>query len=103
MMRQLVLILCLALTTPASAGLYYSGEQFADLPSQWRGYLLDQRALRMIAVKPADGAPPHPFRVRYQQDLARLEQRAKSRTLTAAEVADLGALYLRLGETGRGL
>lgn len=87
----------------AFAGLYYSGERFADLPSQWRGFLLDQRALRMVAVKPAEGATPHPLRVRYQQDLARLEQQAKTRKLTADELADLGALYLRLGETGRGL
>ena len=43
----------LACPSSARAGLYYSGEQFAELPSQWRGLLLDLRTLRGIAVKPA--------------------------------------------------
>ena len=35
-------------TLPARAGLYYSGEEIAPLPSQWRGFLLDQRILRSL-------------------------------------------------------
>ena len=38
------------------AGLYYSGEQFASLPTQWRGFLLDHRLLRNIAFKPKTDA-----------------------------------------------
>src|SRR5438552_6237687 len=85
------------------AGLYYSGENFADLPSQWRGFLLDQRALRTIAVKPADGVSAHPMRARYLEDRARLEKLARTRKLTADEAADLGALHIRLGENNQAL
>ena len=31
------------------AGLHYSGEEINPLPSQWRGFLLDQRLLRGLA------------------------------------------------------
>ena len=80
------------------AGLYYSGETIANLPSQWRGFLLDQRALRLAAVKPLPGKAESPLRAKYQQALTNLEQEAQKRVLTADESADLGALYVRLGE-----
>jgi tetratricopeptide (TPR) repeat protein len=85
----------------ARAGLYYSGEPLAELPSQWRGFLLDQRILRGIAVKPGPGAPAGPARVRYLDEAAKLEKLAKLRKLTADELADLGALYVRLGEPAK--
>src|SRR5262249_8565281 len=94
----LVLLLLLGFGAPARAGLYYSGETFAELPSQWRGFLLNQRTLRNIAVKPTPGAAASPARVKYLQEAAKLEDAAASRKLTAAELADLGALYVRLGE-----
>lgn len=83
------------------AGLHYSGEKFAELPSQWRGFLLDQRMLRQVAVKPNATMPPSPARERYQEEAGRLEKVAKERPLTADESADLGAVYLRLGEVGK--
>ncbi len=83
------------------AGLYYSGETFAELPSQWRGFLLDQRNLRLIAVKPASGAAAGPIRKHYETEAARLAKLAAERKLTAEEAADLGALYVRLGEASR--
>jgi Flp pilus assembly protein TadD len=83
------------------AGLYYSGETFAELPSQWRGFLLDQRNLRAVAVKPADGAATGPIRKYYETEAARLAKLAAERKLTADEAADLGALYVRLGDTAR--
>src|SRR5262245_1519997 len=89
------------LAQPVHAGLYYSGEAFAELPSQWRGFLLDQRALRMIAVKPADSVAPHPLRAHYLEHRARLEKLALTRKLSADEAADLGALHVRLGEAGK--
>src|SRR5258708_35596229 len=82
----------------ASAGLYYSGETMAELPSQWRGFLLDQRMLRGIAVKPAAGTPASPARARYEEAAAKLAKTAKERALTPDEVADLGALDVRLGD-----
>src|SRR5207302_1087753 len=52
MRPAIALLLALSLPTSAHAGLHYSGETFADLPSRWRGFLLDQRLLRTLAVKP---------------------------------------------------
>src|SRR2546429_240416 len=55
----------LFLPTPdARAGLYYSGEEIAPLPSQWRGFLIDQRLLRTLGFKPATGVPSNPLRQR---------------------------------------
>src|SRR4029079_17922485 len=80
----------------AYAGLYFSNENFAELPAQWRGFLIDQRALRTLAVTPADGTAT-PLRKEYLDAAARLEKTAKERALTADEAADLGAVYVRLG------
>jgi tetratricopeptide (TPR) repeat protein len=97
------IIVSLLLVAQSHGGLYYSGESFAELPSQWRGFLLDQRTLRNIAVKPSSGLPVSPFRTRYQAEATRLAKTAGERKLTADEAADLGALYIRLGETTKAL
>jgi hypothetical protein len=93
----------LALCSLARGGIYYSGESLAELPSQWRGFLLDQRMLRTIAVKPATGVPANGPRARYFAEAERLTKLAGTRKLTADEAADLGALWLRLGEIGKAL
>jgi Tfp pilus assembly protein PilF len=98
-----VVLLILATAAPAHAGLYYSGETMAELPSQWRGFVLDQRMLRAIAVKPAPGKQAGPARARYEEAAAKLAKTAKDRALSADEAADLGALFLRLGEVGKAL
>src|SRR5436309_6639434 len=103
-LAALALALGLLATAPAArAGLHYSGETYAELPSNWRGFLLDQRQLRTVAVKPAGAAPVGPARARYEQEAARLAKLAQARKLTADEAADLGALYVRLGDVGRAL
>src|SRR5262249_39164601 len=84
--------------TVAHAGLHYSGEPIAELRSQWRGFLLDQRALRNIAVKSKEGVPANPAREKYLEAAAKLQDAAKQRKLSADEKADLGALFIRLGE-----
>jgi hypothetical protein len=89
-------LVCLALTGRAAAGLYYSGETYAELPSQWRGFLLDQRTLRNLAIAATPFGEANPGRVRYQEEAARLQGKA---ALSADERADLGALYVRLGRT----
>jgi len=94
------LLAVLVLAARADAGLYFSGETFAELPSQWRGYLVDQRALRTIAAVPADGTPT-PLRQDYLDRLARLDKLGKTRALTADELADLGALHIRLGDAAK--
>ena len=98
-----VVLALLALCASSYAGLYYSGEQYAELPSQWRGFLLDQRTLRTIAVQPSGGAAAGPIRKRYQAEVEKLTQLAQKRKLTADEAADLGALHLRLGDIARAI
>src|SRR5437667_12588982 len=93
-----VLSVSLGFVASARAGLHYSGEQFAQLPSQWRGFLLDLRTLRSIAVKPAGAVPASPARQRYLRGAQELEKAVGNRKLTADELADLGAMYVRLGE-----
>src|SRR5258708_28176096 len=85
-------------TRSLHAGLYYSGEVQAELPSQWRGFLLDHRALRMIGAS-SPSASPTLLREQYLEAASKLSKTAKQRDLTADEVADLGALYVRLGES----
>lgn len=98
----LVAVLAFLFASPSvHGGLYYSGETFAELPSQWRGFLLDQRILRTIAVQPSSAGAASPARKHYQAEAAKLAKLARQRPLTADETADLGALYVRLGEPKR--
>jgi hypothetical protein len=90
--------LFLLLPSPTFAGLHYSGEQFAELPSRMSGFLVDQRMLRTVAVERPGNLPASPLRDDYLAAAARLEKLAKTRALTADEVADLGAVYVRLGK-----
>lgn len=93
---RLVLVAFMLAAPPARAGLHYSGETFADLPSKWKGFLTDHRALRALGQnRPND--LPSPLRDEYAAALAKLEQTARQRTLTADESADLGALHVRTG------
>ncbi|MCS6850855.1 MAG: DUF3299 domain-containing protein [Gemmataceae bacterium] len=97
-------LICLAVcASRLQAGLHYSGETFAELPAQWRGFLLDHRMLRMIGAKPTAGNPPSPARERYLRAAAELEKTARGRKLTADEQADLGAIWVRLGEVERAI
>lgn len=102
-MRCLLPTACILLLFPAlgRAGLHYSGETPAELPAQWRGFLLDHRALRMAGVTPMVGSPLHLLREQYADAAGKLEQAAAKRPLTADEAADLGALYVRLGRPAR--
>src|SRR5688572_18534491 len=95
-MRRLVALIVSScfLPCPVHAGLHYSGETYAELPSQWRGFLLDQRTLRNIAVAAKPGGEANPARVRYEIEADRLQ---KKQRLTPDEQADLGAIYVRLG------
>ena len=99
----LALLVVLSVASAARAGLYYSGETFAELPSRWRGFLLDQRTLRNLAVKPKADSPVSPTRHRYEEAAAALEKARRDRALTADETADLGAVFLRLGEVNKAL
>lgn len=93
--------LLLLLPSPASAGLHYSGEKFAELPSRMSGFLVDHRSLRAAAVERPGDLPVSPLRDDYLLAADRLEKLAKTRALTADELADLGAVYVRLGKPDR--
>jgi hypothetical protein len=103
MPRLVTVAVLLFLTVPARAGLYFGGESVADLPSQWRGFLPDQRALRLLAARPGPGVPAQPLRDAYREAADALVKLAGQRPLTADEAADLGALHLRLGATDAAL
>jgi len=99
-MKSYLLLLAplLFLPTTARAGLYYSGESIAELPAQLRGFLVDQRSLRTLAIKPAAGLPPSPLQAEYKAALANLEKKLNP---SADDLADLGALYIRLGQVSK--
>ncbi len=91
----LTLAALVSFATPSFAGVHYSAETWAELPAQWRGYLLDQRNLRSLAVNnPA--MPVSPLKEKYLTERDRLTN--IKRPLTADEAADLGALHIRLGD-----
>lgn len=99
---RLFALVALSCPAAARAGLYYSGEQFAELPSRPSGFLTDHRALRAAGYARPDGLPS-PLRNDYLAAAARLEKLAKARALTADETADLGAVYVRLGQADEAL
>ncbi len=102
MLRFAFCLLILLAAGPVRAGLYYSAERQAELPSQWRGFLLDHRALRMIGIAPSKVAPTL-LRRQYQEAAEKLVGTAKRRPLNADEAADLGAIYIRLGEVPKAI
>lgn len=91
-----VLAVLASSTRGALGGVHYSGERYAELPSAWRGLIADLRALRGIGwTQP--GVAESPLRKSYYETAVRLEAAARDRPLSADEVSDLGALWLRLG------
>jgi len=98
-----LLVVFLTSAPQVRAGLYYSGEEIAPLPTQWRGFLIDQRLLRTLSFKPVSGTPANPLRQRYEKAVAELEKASRSRKLSADELADLGALHVRLGNLPRAI
>lgn len=99
----IALFTVLLLPCSAQAGLHYSGEQYAELPSRLRGFLIDHRALRAAAVERPGDLPLSPLRDDYLAAAARLEKLARTRALTADEAADLGAVHVRLGKPDKAL
>ena len=99
-MRWLLLLTAVLFATPVKAGVYYSGDEPNPLPAQWRGFLLDLRALRLAANPNAGGfKSATPLRDSYLAAALKLEAKAKEGALTADEAADLGAIHIRLGQT----
>ena len=86
---------------PTQAGLHYSGESFAELPSKWSGFLVDHRSLRTAGIERPKDAPQSPLREQYLAVAAKFD--AKRQALSADELADLGALFVRLGKLERAI
>src|SRR5262245_50342662 len=105
MLRKFAIAACVVLITVSAcrAGLYYSGESYSTLPAQWRGFLMDQRLLRNISIKPKLEADISPIRLRYLDEARKLRERGAKDSLNADVIADLGALYIRLGEIDKAI
>lgn len=86
-------------TSHLHATIHYSGEKYADLPSSWKGFLSDHRMMRVASIPASPKTPPSLLRLEYQASVDRLLAEKKQRAMKAAELADLGALFLRLGQT----
>lgn len=103
-MARLVQLLGLAVAglgvfaASAQAGLHITQEKHAAFPTQWKGFLLDQRALRLAGLPSGPGGSPGLLRERYGEAVTALRARAQTRALDADELADLGGLLVRLGQ-----
>jgi hypothetical protein len=98
-MRGLVIVALLSSCGWTQAGLHYSGELLRPFPAKWSGYLPDHRLLRTVGTPKLNPTQPIPLlRGIYTQALLTLKATQRKRPLTADELADLGALHLRLGE-----
>lgn len=91
-------ILCF-ITTQVQATVHYSGEKYAELPSSWKGFLADHRMMRVVSIPASPKTPPSLLRLEYQAAVDRLLTEKNQRSLKPIELADLGALLLRLGQT----
>ncbi|MFO0877350.1 MAG: tetratricopeptide repeat protein [Gemmataceae bacterium] len=96
-MRRYVVLVAFLLASELQAGLHYSGETLAELPSRWRGFLLDHRTLRQVSNRRLNTL----LRQHYEKEATRLTAAARVRTLLPDEWADLGALHIRLGDVSR--
>ncbi len=104
MRRWICVVLLMAVGASTGwAGVYCSQETLAELPAQWRGFLLDQRLLRQAAIPPQAGKATNPVRLRYQREVETLRKAIGDSKPSADQAADLGALHLRLGETNKAL
>ena len=97
----LTLLSVFVIPATAAAGLHISTESFRELPADWRGFLPDHRALRLAAVSQFSTLPATPLRDTFADAALKLETAARSRPLTADELADLGGLYVRLGQPAK--
>lgn len=87
----------LVLPSSLKAGIHISQDLWNELPSQWRGFLLDHRLLLRIPNR-VPGQKSNPLEAQYQKSLRVLKENQKKGPLSPDDLADLGGLHLRLGE-----
>lgn len=98
-----LIVLCCAASS-AWAGVHYSGEVLRPFPAKWSGYLPDHRLMRTVSTPKLNLNQPVPLlRGLYTASLLKLQTTQRQRPLSADELADLGALHLRLGEEAKAL
>jgi hypothetical protein len=89
------LVLLAMLSPTARAGFHLACENPNPFPVQWRGYLLDLRAIRLAA-----GRTRSPLQDVYTNTISRIEKLASP---TADDLAELGGCYLRIGKPAEAL
>ena len=99
--KPLLALFTFLLASPAFAGVYYSGDARNELPAEWAGFLRDQRALRLAADPRNAGFNAYiPLRDTAVDAVVKLSGK---RDPSADDLADLGALHLRLGQPEKAL
>lgn len=85
------------LVSSSYGGIYLKSETWNEMPSQWKGWLLDHRQF-LRCQNPVPGVKPTEMRVRYERLVKELRDKQKAKALTPDEMAELGGLLLRLGK-----
>lgn len=96
-MTRTIFLLVILFPAASFAGVYYSAEQQGVLPSAWRGFLVEVRQLKLLGQSGPD-VPAMPLRDDYREAVEKLLTKQKQQPLNPTEWADLGALYIRLGQ-----
>ncbi|MEZ6140224.1 MAG: DUF3299 domain-containing protein [Zavarzinella sp.] len=78
------------------AGIYITSDTPAPFPCQWRGYLLEHRAVRLAAVPGNRVNAAHPLREQYLRKVTLLEA-SKPTSESPIRIADHVGMYVRLG------
>ncbi len=84
------------------SGIYIKSESWNEMPSQWKGWLVDHRQF-LRCQNPVPGAKPTEMRIRYERLAKELRDKQKASRLTPDDLAELGGLLLRLGKPDEAL
>lgn len=90
------LVMLLSFFSPLQAGIYLKSESWNDLPSQWKGWLLDHRQL-LRCQNPIPGSKPTEMRSRLEIVAKGFKEKQKAERLGPEDVAEWGGVLLRLG------
>ena len=83
--------------SPLQAGIYLKCEAWNDLPSQWKGWLLDHRQL-LRCQNPLPGSKPTEMRSRLEKVANGFKEKQTTERLGPEDLAEWGGVLLRLGK-----